>query len=46
MILLILVSRLSGILIDNSGDCILAVDRRQSDQLASYRFNDENDLEI
>ena len=29
--------------VDNSGDCILAVDRQQSDQLAAYRFNDEND---
>ena len=28
--------------VDNSGDCIIAADRRQSDQLAAYRFNDEN----
>ena len=27
--------------VDNSGDCILAVDRRQSDQIASYRFNND-----
>ena len=32
--------------VDSSGDCIVAVDRRQSDQLASYRFNDENDLDF
>ena len=29
--------------VDNSGDCILAVDRQQSDQLAAYRFNDDTD---
>ena len=28
--------------VDNSGDCIIVADRRQSDQIASYRFNDEN----
>ena len=28
--------------VDNSGDCIIAADRRQSDQIASYRFNNEN----
>jgi hypothetical protein len=28
--------------VDNSGDCIIAADRMQSDQLASFRFNDSN----
>ena len=28
--------------VDNSGDCIIAADRMQSDQLASFRFNDAN----
>ena len=27
--------------VDSSGDCIIAIDRRQSDQLASYRFNND-----
>ena len=26
--------------VDNSGDCIIGADRRQSDQMASFRFND------
>ena len=29
--------------VDNSGDCIVAADRQQSDQLAAYRFNDDTD---
>ena len=28
--------------VDNSGDCIIGADRRQSDQLAAFRFNDPN----
>ena len=30
--------------VDNSGDPILAVDRQVPDQIASFRFNDENNL--
>tara|TARA_A200000113_G_scaffold226021_1_gene249552 strand:- start:21434 stop:43285 length:21852 start_codon:yes stop_codon:yes gene_type:complete len=32
--------------VDNSGDCILAVDRQVPDQLASFRFNDSNDITV
>ena len=32
--------------VDNSGDCILAVDRQVADQLASFRFNDSNDITV
>ena len=28
--------------VDTSGDCIIAADRQQSDQLAAFRFNDAN----
>jgi len=28
--------------VDTSGDCIIAADRMQSDQIASFRFNDAN----
>ena len=31
--------------VDNSGDCILVVDRRQPDQMASYRFNNDADID-
>ncbi|MEC9435885.1 MAG: YHYH protein, partial [Thermoproteota archaeon] len=31
--------------VDSSGDCIVAVNRQQSDQIASYRFNDALDLD-
>ena len=32
--------------VDNSGDCIMAVDRQIPNQLASFRFNDSNDITI